>query len=580
MRHTFDFRTYTRPTENNIDVNASPSIGRNRVFSGDLPPMKLASVECFSADRKPTPIEACDSIDQDLEQEIWLSKAISKARFFGCSDLQWTELAETRLAESSKSEKSHRGANAASCIQENAIAVYRIGEGDPNQLIADALAQGASGILTEQMLPCPLPQCIVGNVDRALAEIAAYRHDRPDRKLLTVAVLGNSGKTSTCKIVSTITESFGLRTAYQSDLGCSDGVLAETNESRLPSGAALINWLSEASDCCSKIALIEIDEVDARDGKYDTIEFDVLVVTHRCQPADDFGPCSLQCLLERLTPTGIVIYPESDMRAAQILEGQEIHEVRYGTHAECEFAAIPVDQTGGMSTLMLTAGDTSVMTESPLCGLAMAANIAAATTFASLLGHSLHDVGQSLTRLRSIPGRGQRLVDFGRATVVLETGGTPERVSRALRTAKASGNGGRVWCVLAVGEQNNAELLAQYGQTIERFSDHCVVTSQPNQPGSFLKRSHQVLDGVKECASIRLVADQEKAVQWAIESSRARDTVVVFTNQNRVSSETESRSLESLKELVDSMREKIEVTPPTNVEPADGETISLKLFPG
>ncbi|MDV6032323.1 MAG: hypothetical protein F9B45_19995 [Phycisphaera sp. RhM] len=554
MRHAFDVRQSVsfRTLLDDDSVNKE-LVPLSKVSATGAPPMTSVTVESFAPE------------DDAAATPILLAALFPEAKFFGCEDLAVSNLVD----------------DVADCDQGDVV-LYRIGEGDPNELISVALARGASGILTEQMLPCPLPQCIVGSVDHALARIASARHRQPDRTLLTVGVLGHSGKTSTCLLAAALTKALGIRTAYQCDLGSSDGVVNETSSQHVCYGAELIEWIAESSDCLSRIAIIEIDETAARDGHYDAMQFDVLMVTGKRELSDDFGPCGLQCLLEQLTPTGIVIAPGDDAKTVRLLDEARCKPIFYGTSSDSEFGAIMIDQSGGMATLMLTAGDTSAMMETPLCGISMASNIAAAAALGSLLGHSPHEIAKHLSTLRSIPGRGQRLVDFGHATVVLETGGTVDRVTESLRTAKAVGAGGRVWCVLAIGEADGDDLLASYGHAIERFAHHCVVTSRPNQAGSFLQRSHQLLDGVKKCAAIRLVADQDKAIEWAIESSRARDTIVVITNQ-RVQSAHESRTeIDRLARLVDAVRSKqdAEEEAASGADSAAevGAPIKLKLF--
>jgi UDP-N-acetylmuramoyl-L-alanyl-D-glutamate--2,6-diaminopimelate ligase len=243
--------------------------------------------------------------------------------------------------------------------------------------------------------------------------------------------------------------------------------------------------------------------------------------------------------------------------------------------------ASPIEQAGGITTLMLSAGDTSVMMETSLCGRGMAANLAACMAFGVLLGHPLHAIAEKLASLRAIPGRSQRLIDFGKATVVLEAGGAPDRLREALCTAKHAGVGGRVWCVLAVGDREGAETLARYGRTMERFAHHCVVTSRPDQDGSFLNRSHHVLDGVKECAAIRLVADQEKAIRWAIEQAGPRDSVVIVTNRPAQTPYEDRCVWQQLEGIVAAAREQREPAPtPSSPGPEPGRTINLKLFGG
>lgn len=550
MRHAFDIRqgvSFRTRTDNQSATKPLASLSKS--VQSDLPPLTSATVESFAVE------------DVAAPPSIQLSPLFPAAKFFGCDDLSLTNWV----------------ADATQCC-EGDVVLYRVGEGDPNQLIADALARGAGGILTEQLLPCPLPQCVVGNVDHALARIASEQHQHPDRKLLTVGVLGNSGKTSTCVLAGTLTKALGIRTAYQCDLGSSDGVVSATPERNIPAGADLIQWLSESVDCMSRVALIEIDEQACRDGHYDSIEFDVLIVTGKRELADDFGPCGLQCLIERLTPSGIVISPEEDTRTTRLLESASCHQVRYGTTAESEFGAIMIDQSGGMATLMLCAGDTSAMMETPLCGKGMAANIAATAALGALLGHSPHEIAEHLSALRSIPGRGQRLVDFGNATVVLETGGSADRISEALRTAKATGCGGRVWCVMSIGGQDDSESLANYGHLMERFAHQSVVTSAPNQTGSFLKHSHQLLDGVKECAAVRLVADRTRAIQWAIESSRPRDTIVVVTNSVGQSAHESRSEFAAIEKLVQATRDAMQNEADSEEASEAGMPIKLKLF--
>jgi UDP-N-acetylmuramoyl-L-alanyl-D-glutamate--2,6-diaminopimelate ligase len=490
-----------------------------------------------------------------------LAAILPSARFFGCSDIAWTAAAATP----------------AEC-EEGQIVTYRIGEADPTAVIAEAMARGASGLLTEQMLPCPIPQCIVPCVDRALAEITAATHERPDRKLLTIGILGRSGKTSTCLLAAKVTQAAGIRTAYQCDLGSGDGVLQETPGRPLPSGTPLIEWIAEASDCCSRIALIEINETDARHGHYDAIEFDVLIVTGRREKATDFGPSGLQCLAERLTPNGIVVVPGEDQHTIRWLEQNGQHFVRYGADRDHDVCVNTIDRTGGMATLMLSAGDTSVMMETSLCSIAMTANIAAATTLGTLLGISLQEIAKSLESLRKIPGRGQRLVEFGHATVVLEHGGSIERIRDALRSAKMHGVGGRVWCVMTIDDQTSADDLAGYGRAIECHAHHSVITSKPEQSCSFLKQSHQVLDGVKECASMRLVADQNRAIEWVMQSAGPRDTIVVLTNSTSATPLDERSELEQLEHRITSLRNQLAADTSEPVAKPDGK-ISLKLFP-
>ena len=454
------------------------------------------------------------------------------------------------------------------------LVVYRIGRDCPSRLVADAMARGAAGILTEQVLPCPLPQCIVGDVELAMARIKVNEHNRPDRSLLNIAVVGSAGKTSTTLLIASLLRANGIRTAFQSDLGSSDGVVQSTPSQSLPSGSALIDWLAEAVDCQCQASIIEIAEEKARHGHYDAIEFDIVVVTGSSSCAGDFGPSGLQCVLDRLAPQGVVIAPVDDSRSMRVIRDSGSKLVTYGIRKAADVSAKIIDQSGGMTTLLVSNDDTTVAMETPLCGPAMAANHAAATLVGLLLDQPLREIAEKLGQLRSIPGRGQRLESFGHATVILETGGSADRVRTALRTHRSMKSGGRLLCVMAIDEQTGTENLAEIGASMERSADVAIVTSTVGRKRQFLSTSHHVLDGVQKVASFRLVADRGRALQWSLSEADSRDTIVVFTNERYPNAHQQRSDLEELSRSVEQYRAEQDA----NGDASETTPIRLSIF--
>jgi UDP-N-acetylmuramoyl-L-alanyl-D-glutamate--2,6-diaminopimelate ligase len=228
--------------------------------------------------------------------------------------------------------------------------------------------------------------------------------------------------------------------------------------------------------------------------------------------------------------------------------------VTYGIRKAADVSAKIIDQSGGMTTLLVSHDDTTVAMETPLCGSAMAANHAAAALVGLLLDQPLHEIAEKLGQLRSIPGRGQRLEAFGHATVILETGGSADRVRTALRTHRSMKSGGRLWCVMAIDEQTGIESLVEIGSSMERFSDVAIVTSTRDHKQRFLATSHHVLDGVQKVAAFRLVADRGRSLQWALSEADSRDTIVVFTNERYPSAHQQRADLEKLSQSVEQFR--------------------------
>lgn len=479
-----------------------------------------------------------------------LRNILASARFHCGSDVEFVS-----VAESSKT------------AMPGDLIVYRIGQDDPMRIVADALSRGASGILTEQLLPCPLPQCIVGDMDLAMADITATLLNHPDEKLLTIGVVGSAGKTTTSLLISTLFRAKNIRTAYQTDLGSSDGVVQATQAEPMHSATPLVDWMSEAVDCESQVAIVEFVDEDLRHGRYDCVGFDLLVVTGSTMDSQDFGPSALSCALETLNPNGVVIAPADDNKAMQIIQDAGVRQVSYGVRGSADVTAKIIDQSCGMTTLLVTHDDTTAVMETPLCGGAMAANQAAATTVGLLTDFDLPEIVNHLGSLRSVPGRGQTLSRYGHASVIVDVAGSADRCAAAMRTAHSMKASGRLWCIAAISGSENSNQddeisLAHLGNLLERFADQAIVTSVPGKKKSFLAASHSVLDGVQKCAAMRLVSDQTRAIQWAMSKAKPSDTILVMTNETSKTAHQDRCKIEAIEKLVEKVRDEQDIARP------------------
>ncbi|MEM6691630.1 MAG: hypothetical protein AAF664_19530 [Planctomycetota bacterium] len=407
------------------------------------------------------------------------------------------------------------------------LAVCRIGQDNPVRLVANAMARGAAGVITEQLLPCPLPQYLVGDVDAALLKIKRETLDRPDRKMLTVGVLGGAGKTVTTLMVATMLRGCGIRTAYQCDLGHSDSGQQKTGGEAHAGGIALLDWLVNSVEEKSDAAIVELTDESLRRGAYDVMEFDVLIVASPPSSKDDFGPGTLDCALEHLGSDGIIIASADEPGMISQIEQTCPRVVTFGLRNEGDVTAKLMDQEGGVWSMLVDYGDTSAMVETTLGGPGMNASFLAATTMGILIDQPIQHVVEQISRLRQVPGRLQKLErDLGQPTVILDSN-EPNQLRHALRYARMAKGGGQLWVVAAVGDQDESS-LAIAGHLMERFADRVVLTSAVSVSAKqFRSAAHNVIDGVQKCAAMRWVADTDAAVRWAIDNARPGDTVLL-----------------------------------------------------
>ncbi|TWT93077.1 Mur ligase family protein [Neorhodopirellula pilleata] len=494
------------------------------------------------------------------------------------------------------------------------LVVYRIGLDCPVEFIATALARGAAGILTEQVLPVPLVQCIVGDTDRALAEIASRElidenGTRPDQRLLTIGVVGESGKTSTALCLATVLKDSPCRVAYETDLGHSDGIGSETIDQPVPRGAELLRRIHEAADAGAAIAVLELEDNALRSGGYDQIGLDMLVITGRNRPRTDFGPSAIDCAIERVLPDGILIVNVSDATAMSAATASGLTIFSYGVDTPADVSLKTAHHQDGVLTAMIRHEMNSAMMESTIGFGCFTAPLAAAAAVGVATENPLVQIAESLSRLRSIPGRIERITceDWQTAQtqpqVYLDACGSPARGAFVLEHLReqlrnhvegATGvvepmlfsmedvvqsqrtRGGQIWCVLAPSIEDTSETLMLYGRLLETLPDHCILTCHPSEKAGFLAMSHAVLDGVEDCAAMRLVADQERAIGWAMQAARPQDTIIVLGGLDRSTPLRQRADIRRVEELIAGVRSRSSQNAPSPGEPAAPP--KLKLF--
>lgn len=536
----------------------------------------------MSAGREQESDESFPTSQNDVSELRSLASMLPNCRFFSGSDVHFHSIA----------------ASAETCTP-GQLVVFRIGLDCPEALICDALARGAAGILTEQILPVPLPQCIVGDTDRAMAEIAAKDSVaetgvRPDQRLLTIGIVGESGKGTTALCLAAILREVPCRVAYHTDLGYSDGVTKAVAEQTSHTSAGLMEHLTDAADAGAVVSVFELDASVLRRGGYDQIGLDVLVITSSSTERADFGPSAVQCAIERVRHDGVVVIGSEDQRSLSAVREAGLPCLTFGVNTNADVSLQSISVRDGVLTGMIRHEMNSAIMESYLGQGVFTQSLAAAAAVGVATHNPLVQIAESLSGVRELPGRCQAIAsdDWNVAQaspkMLLDVAGSPQRMELVLqaigeqtrdqpahvismdaRVRSAATQRAKVWCVLAISSTDDDDTLARYGRLLETLADHCVLTCDAASKDRFLSLTHSVLDGIEDCAAIRLVADQERAIAWAAHAAQPRDTIVVLGGVDRHSPQTQLNDLKRLNELMTKLQRDVAgVLPKPALQPA------------
>jgi UDP-N-acetylmuramoyl-L-alanyl-D-glutamate--2,6-diaminopimelate ligase len=331
----------------------------------------------------------------------------------------------------------------------------------------------------------------------------------------------------------------------------------------------------DSADAGAAVSIFELDASVLRRGGYDQIGLDVLVITPGSSERSDFGPSAVQCALERVRRDGVVVLGSEDRRSASAVREAGLSHLTYGVNRNADVSLQTIGVDDGVLTGMIRHEMNSAMMESHLGQGVFSESLVAAAAVGVATNNPLVQIAESLSGLRELPGRCQAIttddwnVAHASPKMLLDVAGSPQRaefVLQAIGKQTRAGQAGvipmnarvrtsaakrsKIWCVLAVSDRDDDATLARYGRLLETMADHCVLTCEPGCKERFLSLSHGVLDGVQECATIRLVADQERAVSWAAHAANPHDTVVVLGGVDRGSAQTQRQDLQRLQDLM------------------------------
>jgi murE/murF fusion protein len=145
------------------------------------------------------------------------------------------------------------------------------------------------------------------------------------------------------------------------------------------------------------------------------------------------------------------------------------------------------------------------------------------------LGIPFAQAVQACTRLASVPGRMDQLVQPGKPLVAVDYAHTPDALQQALAALRpvAQARGGRLWCVFGCGGNRDAGKRPLMGAAAQQLADAVIVTSDNPRfevPQDIIAH---IVAGMPAAANVQVEQDRALAIAAAIRSAASRDVVLI-----------------------------------------------------
>jgi len=454
---------------------------------------------------------------------------------------------------------------------------------DGRQFIAQAIAQGANAVIWEAQHfawndAWQIPNLAVSDLRHKAGWLADAVYGAPSEKLWLVGITGTNGKTSTSHWIAHALNDAGKKCALIGTLGNGFVDSLQPSANTTPDAISVHGLLADYLHADAQAVAMEVSSHALAQGRVNGVRFDVALLTNLSRDHldyhgdmesyaaskrklfdwdqlkyavlnldDAFGAELAEQLREGSAE--VIGYGLSDA-ALQLAERLGLRMV-YGDLAEMSGQGLRLDiysSWGAAATRYCEAADCGSSRPTPppapdacahrvggaaqinsaLVGRFNAANLLGALAVLLVSGIELDEAAQSLSRVQAVAGRMQRVGGESQPTVIVDYAHTPdalEKVLLALREVNDS-TGGRLICVFGCGGDRDRGKRAMMGLVAEKFSDHCIVTSDNPRSEDPQRIIAEILGGMT-AHNHEVIAERAAAIERAIGIARQRDTVLL-----------------------------------------------------
>jgi len=402
---------------------------------------------------------------------------------------------------------------------------------------------GAAALVVQRELDLDVPQLLVPDSRMAMAPLASQVFGDPSGELLTIAVTGTNGKTTTAFLIRAILECAGLQCGLLGTVKQVVGGMEEAVERTTPEAIDLQRTLRRMVDGGDRACVMEVSSHALVLGRADAISFDVAAFTNLTQDHLDFHAdmedyFAAKRLLFAPAEGGGGVLPGAAAiniddpyghRLAEELGSPPATTFSASGSESADLSAHEVEFDAAGTRFELRGGDGGphrVVLRLP--GLFNVENALAAIASTTLGGVELMKAVEALAAAEPVPGRMEPVDGGQRFGVLVDYAHTPDSLVNVLTAARQL-TAGRLICVFGCGGDRDPTKRAPMGRAVADHADVAVLTSdnpRSEEPEAIIA---QVLEGFgpAEREAVRVEPDRRAAIELACAEAEAGDLVVI-----------------------------------------------------
>lgn len=406
---------------------------------------------------------------------------------------------------------------------------------DGAQFAGDAVRRGACAVVTRKEIPgLAVPQVVVSDARRALAQIAVAWYGFPERDLVLAGVTGTNGKTTTVRLLSAMAGGVGHTAGAIGTLGASfrgEAVSFDSPWNTTPEAHQLRRLIAHLRARGATFIALEVSSHGLALDRVWNMRFAAAAFTNLTEDHLDFHPTledyfqAKATLFRDLEPDAVAAINIDDEYGRRLVGMAKGRVITYGWSDHSDVRPLNVTHIGRIRGNVQTQAG-RVELDMPLVGRFNVANALAAIAVGIGLGMTPEQVGAGLSTATPAPGRFEPVSVGQDFAVVVDYAHTPDALDNVLCEARNMAKG-KVLCVVGCGGDRDPHKRPIMGEIATRRADYTIFTS--DNPRT--EDPERILDAIVAGATggnlFERCEPRREAIQRAIKRASSGDVVVI-----------------------------------------------------
>ncbi|WP_214742238.1 UDP-N-acetylmuramoyl-L-alanyl-D-glutamate--2,6-diaminopimelate ligase [Exiguobacterium sp. s48] len=401
---------------------------------------------------------------------------------------------------------------------------------DGHKFAEDAVANGASAVISEYPLDLDVPNVVVADTKQTAGAVASVFYDYPSHRMRIYGVTGTNGKTTTATLTYDLLRLSGRHAGIVSTIGARFHNQTVETANTTPEAVVLHRILAEMVDAGVTDCVLEVSSHALMEGRVAGIHFHAAAFTnlthdhldyHRSM--DEYARAKARLFEQVEVTNGEAIVLNAEDPASHVMAefAPTRQAIMYSTKEEIE---ADIQVIWREETVLVNMKEFKLEVPVRFMGAFNAANLAAAIGLVSTSDMALRTIVSNVPGLTLPKGRLERLATED-AEIYIDYAHTPDGLEKCLSTLQQDDRA--LVVVLSAAGDRDPTKRQDMGRIASRYSNEVIVTVHDVRMEDPKQIIRDLVKGIQPDVKYVTFEAREDALRHAAKQALAGKRVVV-----------------------------------------------------